>query len=227
MRKKFLFITLLLMSLLYTGCEDTCSKELIEIVKSPNGKYEIRTYLRNCGALSAWELIADLCDTSNGKCKEIYYFYRESDSFVYWIDDENVFINQRTLNIFKDKYHCHICYDPEFHLYGGMVSKDIYLIDKNGSDYKLSGTNVYYIDEYGKDIFNFDKANIYDDYDFIMKVVDNYIEDGGVDESGEYFLKIDNNKMYLINDDKMSELNRTDYEYLKKILVSNNLYDFS
>ena len=33
--------------------------------------------------------------------------------------------------------------------------------------------------------------------------------------------------MYLINSDKMSELNRTDYEYMKKILTSNDLYNFS
>lgn len=45
--------------------------------------------------------------------------------------------------------------------------------------------------------------------------------------NGEYLLKIDNNKIYLINSNKMSELNRTDYKYMKRILTSNELYNFS
>ena len=71
-------------------------------------------------------------------------------------------------------------------------------------------------------VFTFNKSNSFNDYDFIFKIVD--LEKKS---TNEYLLKIDNNKMYLINSDKMSELNRTDYEYMKKILTSNDLYNFS
>ena len=71
-------------------------------------------------------------------------------------------------------------------------------------------------------VFTFNNNNSFNDYDFIFKIVD--LEKK---YTNEYLLKIDNNKMYLINSDKMSELNRTDYEYMKKILTSNDLYNFS
>ncbi len=161
-----LFFIIIFIGITFIFGIDTCSKDLIESVKSPNGEYTIKTYLRNCGATVDFEVVADLCD-KNDKCKNIYSGYHESVSFVYWIDDDNVFINQKTLNIHKDKY--------------------------NGYD-----------------------------YDFIFKIVD--LEKKS---TNEYLLKIDNNKMYLINSDKMSELNRTDYEYMKNILTSNDLYNFS
>ncbi len=220
MKKMLLGMILFGILLTTTGCDDTCSKDLIETVKSPNGKYEIRTYLRNCGATVAFELIADLCDTSTDECKEIYYFYREKVSFVYWIDDENVSINNRTLNIFKDTYHCYLCNDREFYLYSEK-DEEIYLINNENKNFKIEGIDVGYI-KYSDSIFTFDKQNIYSDYDFKIQI--DFVK---YNTSKEYLLKIDNNKMYVINDDKMSELNRADYEYLKKILISNNLYDFS
>ena len=220
MKKMLLGMILCGILLATTGCDDTCSKDLIETVKSPNGKYEIRTYLRNCGALNAYELIADLCSTSTNECKEIYYFYNESDSFVYWIDNENVSINKRTLNIFKDTYHCYLCKDTGFRLYN-INDEEIYLINKENKEFKLSGIDVCYI-ETSSNMFAFDKNNTYNDYDFRMKV---FFKKYNI--AKEFLIKIDNNKIHIINDDKMTELDRSDFEYLKKILISNNLYDFS
>lgn len=200
---------------------DTCSKDLIESVKSPNGEYTIKTYLRNCGATVDFEVVADLCD-KNDKCKNIYSGYHESVSFVYWIDNDNVFINQKTLNIHKDKYNGYD-YDDAFRLYRNIENyKEMYLIGKNNNEYKLDGIEADYIDEIATSIFDFNNSNSFNDYDFIFKIVD--LEKK---YTNEYLLKIDNNKMYLINSDKMSELNRTDYEYMKKILTSNDLYNFS
>ena len=216
--KKIFFIILTLI-LILTGC-DAGSKDLIEVIESPNGEYEIRTYLHNCGATCDFGVSADLCDKNN-KCKEIYFSYHENISFVYWIDEENVFINQKTLNIFKDKYDS-LDYDNAFRLFGNYDEyKAIYLINKD-NEYKLTNTDISYIDEVSKSIFTFNKKNIYVDYDFIFKIIN--IKDN---TSTEYLLKIDNNKMYMINNDKMSELNRTDYEYIKRILISKDLYSFN
>lgn len=75
------------------------SKKLVEIIPSPNGQYEIRTYLNNCGATCDFGLSAELCDM-DGRCKEIYYQYHEYESFVYWIDDKYIFINQKKIKYF-------------------------------------------------------------------------------------------------------------------------------
>ena len=117
----------------FKGCTgDLCSRDLMESVKSPNGDYTIKTYLRNCGATVDFEVVADLCD-KNDKCKKIYSGYHESVSFVYWIDNDNVFINQKTLNIHKDKYNGYD-YDDAFRLYSIEDYKEIYLIGKDNNE---------------------------------------------------------------------------------------------
>ncbi len=216
-----LFFIIIFIGITFIFGVDTCSKDLMESVKSPNVEYTIKTYLRNCGATVDFEVVADLCD-KNDKCKNIYSGYHESVSFVYWIDNDNVFINQKTLNIHKDKYNGYD-YDDAFRLYRNIENyKEMYLIGKNNNEYKLDGLEADYIDEIATSIFDFNNSNSFNDYDFIFKIVD--LEKR---YTNEYLLKIDNNKMYLINSDKMSELNRTDYEYMKKILTSNDLYNFS
>ena len=216
-----LFFIIIFIGITFIFGVDTCSKDLIESVKSPNGEYTIKTYLRNCGATVDFEVVADLCD-KNDKCKKIYSGYHESVSFVYWIDDDNVFINQKTLKIHKDKYNGYD-YDDAFRLDRNIkYNKEIYLISKDKNEYKLDELEADYIDKMATSIFDFNKNNTFNDYDFIFKIVD--LEKKS---TNEYLLKIDNNKMYLINSDKMSELNRTDYEYMKKILTSNDLYNFS
>ena len=216
-----LWFIIILIGITFIFGIDTCSKDLIETVKAPNGEYTIKTYLRNCGATVDFEIVADLCD-KNDKCKKIYSGYHESVSFVYWIDNENVFINQKTLNIYKDKYNGYD-YDDAFRLDGNIkYYKEMYLISKDNNEYKLDKLEADYIDKMATSIFTFNKSNSFNDYDFTFKIVD--LEKKS---TNEYLFKIDNNKMYLINSDKMSELNRTDYEYMKKILTFNDLYNFS
>ena len=75
--------------------------------------------------------------------------------------------------------------------------------------------------EVSTSMFNFKISNIFNDYDFIIKIIDL-----DTNQTIQYFLKIDKKKMYIINNNKLSKLNRTDCEYLKKVLISNNLYTF-
>ena len=83
---------------------DICSKETLEKVSSPNNEYTITTYLKNCGATTPFIVTATLC-AKKTKCKEIYTCEEEKSSYVYWIDNENVFINNKILNIKEDKYN--------------------------------------------------------------------------------------------------------------------------
>ena len=98
----------------------------------------------------------------------------------------------------------------------------MYLISKDNDEYKLDELEADYVYEMATSVFTFNNSNSFNDYDFTFKIVDS--EKKSIDE---YLLKIDDNKMYLISSNKMSELNRTDYEYMKKILTSNDLYNFS
>lgn len=83
---------------------DICAKEQLEIVDSPNKNYKIVTYRENCGGATVdFAVVGELC-TEDHKCKEIYDCYHEQDSYVYWIDNETVSINNKILNIIKDKY---------------------------------------------------------------------------------------------------------------------------
>ena len=71
-----LFFIIIFIGITFIFGIDTCSKDLIESVKSPNGEYTIKKYLRNCGATVDFEIVADLCD-KNDKCKNIYSGYLE------------------------------------------------------------------------------------------------------------------------------------------------------
>lgn len=77
--------------------------ELLSSTISPNGKYRIDTFRSNCGATCSFGIIGELCDNKN-KCKEIYRGYKEYSSYVYWIDNKTIFINNKILNVFTEKY---------------------------------------------------------------------------------------------------------------------------
>ena len=109
-----MFYLALLLGYLLLG--DDCAKEQLEIVKSPNGKYKIVTYRVNCGATVDFSVIGELC-TKDNNCKEIYDCYHESESNVYWINNKTVSINNKVLNIHKDKYDWRNYDDYQEHIY--------------------------------------------------------------------------------------------------------------
>lgn len=80
-----------------------CSREKLQSELSPNGKFTINTYRVNCHATIDFSIEGELCDSDNN-CKQIYDGYHERDSLVYWKNDKNVFINNKTLNPFKEEY---------------------------------------------------------------------------------------------------------------------------
>jgi hypothetical protein len=221
MKKKFLLIIIIFV-LLLTGCKDTCSMDLLETINSPDEKYSIKTYKRNCGATVDFGIVGMLCNNKNKKCKKIYYSYHEYNSFVYWIDNKNVFINNKELNIYKDKYK-NYDYDNAFRLEKTIdYSRKIYLIDRNNNEHQISGFDADYIYNKSTSIFDFKNTKTdFDKYDFILRIIELK-----TDKKIDYYLTIDNNKMYLKNENQVSIFNRSDYEYMKKVLIENNLYTF-
>lgn len=76
--------------------------EYIESVTSPNGKYTLRSYKYIGGATTDWHLRVEVVENETRKSFNIYYKYHEYDSDMKWIDNENVIINNRKMNIHKD-----------------------------------------------------------------------------------------------------------------------------
>ena len=200
-----------------TGC-GTCSKDLLETVKSPNNKYILNTYLQNCGATVDFNVTAELCNKKN-ECKEIYNVYHERDSFVYWIDNNNVFINGKKLNIHKDKYKS---YDDEdyqdklFELYSND-DFEVYIIDKSNNEKQISKEEVGYIIEAMKK-YKFKSIEDYNNnYEYKLKVID---RNKTVENNTEiYDLVFSNvNSISIVKENQYIRLNRTDTEFIKRAI---------
>ena len=70
---------------------------------NPTGEYRVNMYLCH-SSLSADAVRAETENTENGKRKNIYWCYRQSDAELKWTGDYEVIINGHKLNILRDKY---------------------------------------------------------------------------------------------------------------------------
>ena len=215
----FSFVIILLCTIIFLLIgDDSCSKELLESIKSPNDIYTINTYLHNCHATVDFNVTAELCDRKK-KCKEIYDVYHERDSFVYWIDETNVFINGKKLNIYKDTYSWHDddnYEDKLFKLYPNYDFK-IYITDQSNEKYRISEEEVEYIIEMMKKYKFSNDKKVNQDYHYRLKIINlNMALESNTEEYG--LVMNNDNSLSIIQKDKYIELNRTDTEFLKRIL---------
>lgn len=101
---KFFVISIIILILLY-GCSinNLPEGELKNTVKSPNGKYSVKLYLCDGGATTDYAVRGEIVYSNNDK-KTIYWNYHCEELEASWIDNENVIINGKELNIFEDEY---------------------------------------------------------------------------------------------------------------------------
>ena len=71
---------------------------------SPNGKYQVNAYLCDGGATVDQAIRAEVMFLDSGKSRNIYWQYHAYDAQIQWISDDQVVINDITLNIFHDMY---------------------------------------------------------------------------------------------------------------------------
>lgn len=71
-----------------------------ERISSPNKTYEAEVY----GLGDIGQLRVDIVNTNTKKSKLIYWSWKETFIDFKWIDDNNVYINGKYLNVAKDKY---------------------------------------------------------------------------------------------------------------------------
>ena len=106
--KKFLVLVLLICTtFVFSSCgamKNLPEGTFVESYDSPNSNYTINIYLCNGGATTDFAIRGELIDNLNEEEKNIYWGYHEDEADVNWIDEENVVINGRTLNVLKDVY---------------------------------------------------------------------------------------------------------------------------
>lgn len=79
--------------------------EFLTEESSPDGKYTLKAYVTNGGATTSYAVRGELVfNEKNGKTKNIYWDYREETAEISWVDEDTVIINNRTLNVPKEKY---------------------------------------------------------------------------------------------------------------------------
>ncbi|MGE7902280.1 DUF5412 domain-containing protein, partial [Bacillus paramycoides] len=75
--------------------------ELIQTVKSPDGKYLIKTYFHNAGSLSADAVRGELVNLNTDSAENIYWNYPDADPYIEWVNKDSVRIGDQTLDISK------------------------------------------------------------------------------------------------------------------------------
>lgn len=69
---------------------------------SPDGKYTLKAYITNGGATTSYALRGELVfNEKNEKPPNIYWNNREEIAEIYWMDNDIVIINNRTLNVLR------------------------------------------------------------------------------------------------------------------------------
>lgn len=107
MKSRHILTLILLVAflLLFTSCYNLSNLpkgKMIKSYDSPNKNYTINIYLCDGGATTDFAIRGELVDNFN--TKNIYWGYHEEDANVVWIDEENVIINGRKLNVLNDVY---------------------------------------------------------------------------------------------------------------------------
>ncbi|MDR4986909.1 hypothetical protein CN491_16065 [Bacillus cereus] len=75
--------------------------KLIQTVKSPDGKYLIKTYFHNAGSLSADAVRGELVNLNTDSAENIYWNYPDADPYIKWVNKDSVRIGDQTLDISK------------------------------------------------------------------------------------------------------------------------------
>jgi hypothetical protein len=79
--------------------------ELLATSDSPGNTYTLKVYLVNAGgATGGFAIRGELLNNKKGTHKNIYWQYREEKAKVEWIDESNLIINGKKLNVEQDIY---------------------------------------------------------------------------------------------------------------------------
>lgn len=99
-------ILLLLFNHFFFSLHHLPEGEFLAEADSPNGEYTVKTYVSRSGATVADAVRGEVIyHQKNGKKKNIYWEYRESEAEISWIDETTISINSVELDVRKDVYN--------------------------------------------------------------------------------------------------------------------------
>lgn len=79
--------------------------KLIRVITSPDGQYEIKTYLDDTDSLSANAVRGELSKKNSNSTKTIYWNYPDEDPYIEWVNNRTVRIGNQTLDISKNQVY--------------------------------------------------------------------------------------------------------------------------
>lgn len=110
MRNKIVVLSLIFIIIfIFTSCaamgmDQLPNGEFMDTVYSPNGTYQINSYLVSGNATTDFSVRCEVVEISSGKKRNIYWEYHCETADIEWIDDTNVKINEKKLNVITDSY---------------------------------------------------------------------------------------------------------------------------
>lgn len=112
--KKFFIITIsiLIVFKIFLFFTDSCSMDnlpegdLKNTYHSNNGKYTLNSYLYSPGALVNFSHRVEVINNETKEKRNIYWNFDESEGNIEWLDDENVIINGKKINLIDGWYNC-------------------------------------------------------------------------------------------------------------------------
>lgn len=101
----FIFSVFFLIYTLFYDINNISGGKFLNEVSSSNGDYALKAYLIDGGPLSSDSMRVELVYNKNkSKVKNIYFNYPENSVTMKWLDNFNVEINGKQLNINKETY---------------------------------------------------------------------------------------------------------------------------
>ncbi len=101
----FIFSVFFLIYTLFYDINNISGGKFLNEVSSPNSDYALKAYLIDGGPLSSDSIRVELVYNKNkSKVKNIYFNYPENSVTMKWLDNFNVEINGKQLNINKETY---------------------------------------------------------------------------------------------------------------------------
>lgn len=88
-------------------------EEVIGVYPSPNDTYVLTTYLNSGNITTDFSVLGRIKNTKTNLSKNIYWKYHCNVSYVRWLDDTTVVINDAIINVRKDVY-TNSDYDPRY-----------------------------------------------------------------------------------------------------------------
>lgn len=109
MKKVKLGIAIFIVVLALTSCsvggmDNLPTGELMETVCSPDGTYQVNSFLVSGNATVDFCVRCEVIENATQEKRNIYWEYRCEKASVKWIDNKTVEINGKPLNVITDSY---------------------------------------------------------------------------------------------------------------------------